>query len=66
MKYHFHGRASDIPLAVSELIFNPSGYGMFDYYILQEKDLLIGYFSDAGAQQMREYAIKNLFDPSAM
>jgi phosphohistidine swiveling domain-containing protein len=63
MKYHFHGRASDIPLVMSELIFNTSGYRMFDYYILQEGSLLTGYFSDLGAKEMRKYAEEHLFDP---
>lgn len=64
MKYHFHARASGIPLFISESIFHPEGYGMFDYYFLQEKTLLSGYFSDFGIQQMRDYARMNLFDPA--
>lgn len=64
MNYHFHGSGSDMPLIFSELLLNPQGWGGFDYYMVQEQDKLIGYFSDTGVKQMEEFATKNLLNAS--
>ena len=62
-KFHFHFKASSIPLVFTELSLDSQGYGQFEYYDLQEGNLLIAYCSDRGVQEQYDYGREHLFDP---
>src|SRR3989338_1247035 len=59
-KYFFHFRNDEIPLLFIDIVLDDSGYGCFDYRILQQQTDSIGFLTKRGMRQAAAFGARML------